>query len=201
MKSIVCLILLSILSSCKKINILELNTTYCEVSINGVDYKDEVTLREDLGYRGYPYSTKERFWIENNIAYFQFKLKYEDKETFYLWGGLDYRNNVFPELNKKYIFDYNQDFNISNVNDDKLIDEYLEYRRNENLSDINGIVYLKEIVNFNTTVLPLTGYLIFTEYKKSNHRYKGTLYFKDVNNKYNLTGELNINISRIYEKN
>ena len=195
MKSIVYIILLLILSSCKEIDILELKTTYCEVSINGVDYKDEATLRENIGYRGYPNSTKERFWLENNIAYFQFKLENENREIFHLWGGIDYRKNVFPELNKKYVFDYNQDFNISNVNDDKLIDEYWKYKNNEDLSNINGIAYLKGINKSNTTI-PLTGYLIFTEYEKNNHRYKGTLFFKDVKNKYNLSGEVNININK-----
>lgn len=61
MKSIVYIILLLILSSCKEIDILELKTTYCEVSINGVDYKDEATLRENIGIEDIPIPQKSAF--------------------------------------------------------------------------------------------------------------------------------------------
>ena len=58
------LIIICALTGCEKHNILDTRTTYCKVLINGKEYKDAPTLREQLGKNGYPYSsTKERIFI------------------------------------------------------------------------------------------------------------------------------------------
>ena len=71
------LIMICALSGCEKHDILDTRTTYCTIFINGEEYKDAPTLREQLGRNGYPNSTKERIFIrknQGNIAYLQFLL-------------------------------------------------------------------------------------------------------------------------------
>lgn len=88
------LIMICALSGCEKHDILDTRTTYCTVFINGEEYKDAPTLREQLGRNGYPNSTKERIFIrknQGNIAYLQFLLAdNDDKKCYYLFGGIPF---------------------------------------------------------------------------------------------------------------
>ena len=91
MNKIVCVLALMVvmLSSCEKINILDIKTTYCTATINGEEYKDVTTVREELGRRGYPFATKGRIFIgtNNNLAYIQFQLSDANgKICYYLFG-------------------------------------------------------------------------------------------------------------------
>ena len=102
------LIMIFALEGCDKHDILDIQTTYCTVFINGEEYKDAPTLREQLGRNGYPYSsTKERIFIrkdQGNIAYLQFLLAdNDDKKCYYLFGGIPFpEGETFPLLNKEY---------------------------------------------------------------------------------------------------
>ena len=80
-------------SSCEKINILDIKTTYCTATINGEEYKDVTTVREELGRRGYPFATNGRIFIgtSNNLAYIQFQLSDANgKICYYLFGGIPF---------------------------------------------------------------------------------------------------------------
>ena len=101
------LIMICALAGCEKHDILDIRTTYCTVLINGEEYKDAPTLREQLGRNGYPNSTKERIFIrknQGNIAYLQFLLAdNDDKKCYYLFGGIPFsEGESFPLLNKEY---------------------------------------------------------------------------------------------------
>ena len=75
------LIMIYAFSGCEKHDIMNIRTTYCTVLINGKEYKDAPTLREQLRRNGYPNSTKERIFIrknQGNIAYLQFLLADND---------------------------------------------------------------------------------------------------------------------------
>ena len=108
MNKIVCVLALMVvmLSSCEKINILDIKTTYCTATINGEEYKDVTTVREELGRRGYPFATNGRIFIgtSNNLAYIQFQLSDANgKICYYLFGGIPFgKEENFPILNKEY---------------------------------------------------------------------------------------------------
>ena len=110
MNKIFCVLALMVvmLSSCEKNNILDIKTTYCTATINGEEYKDVTTVREELGRRGYPFATKERIFIgtSNNLAYIQFQLSDANgKICYYLFGGIPFgKEENFPILNKEVCF-------------------------------------------------------------------------------------------------
>ena len=113
------------LVGCKKHDILDARTTYCKVLINGEEYKDAPTLREQLGRNGYPNSTKERIFIrkdQSNIAYLQFLLAdNDDKKCYYLFGGIPFpEGESFPLLNKEYSLCYHPEFDMTSIPVDRI---------------------------------------------------------------------------------
>ena len=77
------LIMICALAGCEKHNILDIRTTYCTVLINGEEYKDAPTLREQLGRNGYAYFIPECVIGETSIQE-AFIMDLETKEIYLL---------------------------------------------------------------------------------------------------------------------
>ena len=183
------------LVGCKKHDILDARTTYCKVLINGEEYKDAPTLREQLGRNGYPNSTKERIFIRKDqcyIAYLQFLLAdNDDKKCYYLFGGIPFpEGESFPLLNKEYSLCYHPEFDMTSIPVDRITKNYIQSSGNR-----AGIMFIRkhyEMSNeFANPLYPLSGTIVFTEYKPKNKKYKGTWHMKNENENYEITGEFN----------
>ena len=183
------------LVGCKKHDILDARTTYCKVLINGEEYKDAPTLREQLGRNGYPNSTKERIFIrknQGNIAYLQFLLAdNDDKKCYYLFGGIPFpEGESFPLLNKEYSLCYHPEFDMTSIPVDRITKNYIQSSGNR-----AGIMFIRkhyEMSNeFANPLYPLSGTIVFTEYNPKNKKYKGTWHMKNENENYEITGEFN----------
>ena len=183
------------LVGCKKHDILDARTTYCKVLINGEEYKDAPTLREQLGRNGYPNSTKERIFIrkdQSNIAYLQFLLAdNDDKKCYYLFGGIPFPiGESFPLLNKEYSLCYHPEFDMTSIPVDRITKNYIQSSGNR-----AGIMFIRkhyEMSNeFANPLYPLSGTIVFTEYNPKNKKYKGTWHMKNENENYEITGEFN----------
>ena len=188
-------IIISALAGCEKHDILDIRTTYCTVLINGEEYKDAPTLREQLGRRGYPNSTKERIFIyrnQENIAYLQFLLTdNNDKKCYYLFGGIPFpERETFPILNKEYSLRKHPEFDMTSIPVDRITKDYIESFDNQ-----DGIMFIKkhyELSNeFANSLCPLSGTIIFTEYNPKNKKYKGTWQMKNGDENYEIVGEFN----------
>ncbi len=170
------------LSSCEKINILDIKTTYCTAIINGQEYKDAPTVREELGRRGYPFATKGRIFIgkNNNLAYIQFQLSDDNgKMCYYLFGGIPFGNGEnFPVLNKEYHIYCHPSFDIYDRPDEKIADDYMEFQAKETSSmHPSGILVLKRYFDITSSYyeMPssLSGIMKFTEYNDAKKKYSG----------------------------
>ncbi|MBE6226840.1 MAG: hypothetical protein E7121_07120 [Bacteroidales bacterium] len=164
-------------SSCEKINILDISTMYCTATINGQEYKDAPTVKEELGRRGYPFATKERIFIgkNNNLAYIQFQLSDDNgKMCYYLFGGIPFgKGENFPVLNKEYNIYCHPSFDISDRPDEKIADDYMEFQAKETSSMYpSGILVLKRYFDITSSYyeMPssLSGIMKFTEYNDAN---------------------------------
>lgn len=197
-------IIISALAGCEKHDIMDARTTYCKVLINGEEYKDAPTLREQLGRYGYPNSTKERIFIyrnQENIAYLQFLLTdNNDKKCYYLFGGIPFpEGETFPILNKEYSLRYHPEFDMTSIPVDRITKDYIESFDNQ-----DGIMFIKkhyELSNeFANSLCPLSGTIIFTEYNPKNKKYKGTWQMKSIDKdgdeNYEIVGEFNSCIYR-----
>lgn len=195
-------------SSCEKINILDIKTTYCTATINGQEYKDAPTVREELGGRGYPFATRARIFInkDKNLAYIQFQLSDADRKMcYYLFGGIPFgKGENFPILNKEYQIYCHPNFDISDKLDENIADDYMEFQVQETSSMYpSGILVLKRYSDITSSFyefpLPLHGTLKFTDYNETNQRYKGNfdVHSLDVSSgsKYDVKGELNTRVS------
>ncbi len=197
-------------SSCEKINILDIKTTYCTATINGQEYKDAPTVREELGRRGYPFATRGRIFInkDKNLAYIQFQLSDADgKMCYYLFGGIPFgKEENFPILNKEYQIYCHPSFDISDKLDERIADDYMEFQVQETSSMYpSGILVLKKYSDIISSFyefplpLPLQGTLKFTDYNETNQRYKGNFDVHSLNvpsgSKYDVKGELNTRVS------
>ena len=189
------LIMTSALAGCEKHDILDIRTTYCTVLINGEEYKDAPTLREQLGRRGYPNSTKERIFIyrnQENIAYLQFLLTdNNDKKCYYLFGGIPFpEGETFPLLNKEYSLRYHPEFDMTSIPVDRITKDYIQSFDNQ-----DGIMFIKKHYKlsneFANSLCPLSGTIIFTEYNPKNKKYKGTWQMKNGDENYEIVGEFN----------
>ncbi len=209
MNKIVCVLALMVvmLSSCEKINILDIKTTYCTATINGEEYKDVTTVREELGRRGYPFATNGRIFIgtSNNLAYIQFQLSDANgKICYYLFGGIPFgKEENFPILNKEYQLYCHPSFDISDKPAEKIADDYLEFQAQETSSMYpSGILVLKKYSDIISSSYempcPLSGTLIFTEYNKKNHKYSGSFTLQNMESSgslsYDVKGELKVHI-------
>ena len=130
------LIMTSVLAGCEKHDIMDIQTTYCKVIINGEEYKDAPTLREELGRHGYPKSTKERIFIypnQENIAYLQFLLTdRNDKMCYYLFGGIPFpEGETFPLLNKEYSLRYHPEFDMTSIPAGRITKDYIQSSGNQ----------------------------------------------------------------------
>ena len=159
------LIMICALSGCEKHDILDTRTTYCTVFINGEEYKDAPTLREQLGRNGYPNSTKERIFIrknQGNIAYLQFLLAdNEDKKCYYLFGGIPFpEGESFPLLNKEYSLRYHPEFDMTSIPIDRITKDYIQSSGNQ-----AGIMFIQkhyELSNeFANALSPLSGAIVY----------------------------------------
>jgi len=169
-------------SSCEKINILDISTMYCTATINGQEYKDVTTVREELGRRGYPFATNGRIFIgtSNNLAYIQFQLSDDNgKMCYYLFGGIPFgKGENFPVLNKEYNIYCHPSFDISDRPDEKIADDYMEFQAKETSSMYpSGILVLKRYFDITSSYyeMPssLSGIMKFTEYNDANKKYSG----------------------------
>ena len=198
------LIMTSALVGCEKHDIMDARTTYCKVLINGEEYKDAPTLREQLGRRGYPNSTKERIFIyrnQENIAYLQFLLTdNNDKKCYYLFGGIPFpEGETFPLLNKEYSLRYHPEFDMTSIPVDRITKDYIQSFDNQ-----DGIMFIKKHYKlsneFANSLCPLSGTIIFTEYNPKNKKYKGTWHMKSIDKdgdeNYEIVGEFNSCIYR-----
>ena len=195
------LIMICALAGCEKHNILDIRTTYCTVLINGEEYKDAPTLREQLGRNGYPNSTKERIFIrknQGNIAYLQFLLAdNDDKKCYYLFGGIPFpKGETFPLLNKEYPLRYHPELDITSIPVDRITKDYIQSFGNQ-----AGIMFVQkhyemshELIN---PLYPLSGTIIFTEHNSKNQKYKGTLHMKNGNTNDEIIGEFNSTVVHI----
>lgn len=192
-------------SSCEKNNILDIKTTYCKAIINGEEYKDAPTLREELGRRGYPFATKERVYIgkNNNLAYIQFQLSDANgKMCYYLFGGIPFgKEENFPILKKEYQIYCHPSFDISDRPTEKIASDYMEFQTKESSSMYpSGILVLKKYSDIISSSYempsPLSGTLIFTEYDKTNHKYSGSFTLQNMESSgslsYNVKGEFRV---------
>ena len=210
MNKIFCVLALMVvmLSSCEKINILDIKTTYCTATINGEEYKDVTTVREELGRGGYPFATKERIFIgtSNNLAYIQFQLSDANgKICYYLFGGIPFgKEENFPILNKEYHIYCHPCFDISDKPAEKIADNYMEFQAKETSSMYpSGILVLKkysDIISSSYEIpCPLSGTLIFTEYDKTNHKYSGSFKLQNMESSgslsYDVKGEFKVLVS------
>lgn len=196
------LIIICALTGCEKHNILDTRTTYCKVLINGKEYKDAPTLREQLGKNGYPYSsTKERIFIrkdQGNIAYLQFLLTdNDDKKCYYLFGGIPFpEKETFPLLNKEYSLHHNPEFDTTDIPVDKITKDYIQSSGNQ-----AGIMFIQKHYEISNELInplyPLSGTIIFTEYNSKNQKYKGTWHMKDGNKNDEIIGEFNSTVVHI----
>ena len=189
------LIMTSALVGCEKHDILDTRTTYCTVLINGEEYKDAPTLREQLGRRGYPNSTKERIFIyrnQENIAYLQFLLTdNNDKKCYYLFGGIPFpEGETFPILNKEYSLRYHPEFDMTSIPVDRITKDYIQSSGNQ-----AGIMFIQKHYEMSNELIdplyPLSGTIIFTEYNPKNEKYKGTWQMKNEDENYEIIGEFN----------
>lgn len=189
------LIIIFTLAGCEKYDILDTRTTYCKVLINGEEYKDAPTLREQLGRNGYPHSTKERIFIrknQGNIAYLQFLLAdNDDKKCYYLFGGIPFpEGESFPLLNKEYSLRYHPEFDMTSIPVDRITPNYIQSFGNQ-----TGIMFIQkhyEMSNeFANPLYPLSGTIVFTEYNSKTQKYKGTWHMKNGDDNYEITGEFN----------
>ena len=198
------LIMTSAFVGCEKHDILDIRTTYCTVLINGEEYKDAPTLREQLGRHGYPNSTKERIFIyrnQENIAYLQFLLTdNNDKKCYYLFGGIPFpEGETFPLLNKEYSLRYHPEFDMTSIPVDRITKDYIQSFDNQ-----DGIMFIKKHYKlsneFANSLCPLSGTIIFTEYNPKNKKYKGTWHMKSIDKdgdeNYEIVGEFNSCIYR-----
>ena len=196
------LIMIFALEGCDKHDILDTRTTYCKVLINGKEYKDAPTLREQLGKNGYPYSsTKERIFIrkdQGNIAYLQFLLTdNDDKKCYYLFGGIPFpEKETFPLLNKEYSLHHNPEFDTTDIPVDKITKDYIQSSGNQ-----AGIMFIQKHYEISNELInplyPLSGTIIFTEYNSKNQKYKGTWHMKDGNKNDEIIGEFNSTVVHI----
>ena len=195
------LIMICALAGCEKHDILDTRTTYCTIFINGEEYKDAPTLREELGRNGYPNSTKERIFIrknQGNIAYLQFLLAdNDDKKCYYLFGGIPFpEGETFPLLNKEYPLRYHPELDITSIPVDRITKDYIQSFGNQ-----AGIMFVQkhyemshELIN---PLYPLSGTIIFTEHNSKNQKYKGTLHMKNGNTNDEIIGEFNSTVVHI----
>ena len=192
-------------SSCEKNNILDIKTTYCTAIINGEEYKDAPTLREELGKKGYPFATKERIFIgkSNNLAYIQFQLyDANGKMCYYLFGGIPFgKEENFPILKKEYHIYCHPSFNISDRPAEKIASDYMEFQAKETSSMYtSGILVLKKYSDIISSSYempsPLSGTLIFTEYDKTSHKYSGCFTLQNMESSgslsYDVKGEFRV---------
>ena len=196
------LIMIFALEGCDKHDILDTRTTYCKVLINGKEYKDAQTLREQLGRNGYPYSTrKERIFIrknQGNIAYLQFLLaNNDDQKCYYLFGGIPFpEEETFPLLNKEYSLHHNPEFDTTDIPVDKITKDYIQSSGNQ-----AGIMFIQKHYEISNELInplyPLSGTIIFTEYNSKNQKYKGTWHMKDGNKNDEIIGEFNSTVVHI----
>ena len=189
------LIIISALVGCEKHDIMDARTTYCKVLINGEEYKDAPTLREQLGRHGYPNSTKERIFIyrnQENIAYLQFLLTdNNDKKCYYLFGGIPFpEGETFPLLNKEYSLRYHPEFDMTSIPVDRITKDYIQSSGNQ-----AGIMFIQKHYEMSNELIdplyPLSGTIIFTEYNPKNKKYKGTWQMKNGDENYEIVGEFN----------
>lgn len=198
-------------SSCEKNNILDIKTTYCTATINGKEYKDAPTVREELGRRGYPFATRERIFInkDKNLAYIQFQLSDANgKMCYYLFGGIPFgKEENFPILNKEYQIYCHPNFDISDKPDEKIADDYIEFQVQETSSMYpSGILVLKKysdiISSFYEFPLPLSGIIRFTEYSDANKKYIGNFELQSNDGidgyHYEIKGEVKSRVGNIY---
>ena len=189
----------SVLAGCEKHYILDIQTTYCKVIINGEEYKDAPTLREELGRHGYPKSTKERIFIypnQENIAYLQFLLTdRNDKMCYYLFGGIPFpEGETFPLLNKEYSLRYHPEFDMTSIPAGRITKDYIQSSGNQ-----AGIMFVQKHYEMSNELInplyPLSGTIVFTEYNPKNKKYKGTWHMKNGNENYEITGEFNSTVA------
>ena len=193
------LIMTSVLAGCEKHDIMDIQTTYCKVIINGEEYKDAPTLREELGRHGYPKSTKERIFIypnQENIAYLQFLLTdRNDKMCYYLFGGIPFpEGETFPLLNKEYSLRYHPEFDMTSIPAGRITKDYIQSSGNQ-----AGIMFVQKHYEMSNELInplyPLSGTIVFTEYNPKNKKYKGTWHMKNGNENYEITGEFNSRVA------
>ena len=193
------LIMTSVLAGCEKHDIMDIQTTYCKVIINGEEYKDAPTLREELGRHGYPKSTKERIFIypnQENIAYLQFLLTdRNDKMCYYLFGGIPFpEGETFPLLNKEYSLRYHPEFDMTSIPAGRITKDYIQSSGNQ-----AGIMFVQKHYEMSNELInplyPLSGTIVFTEYNPKNKKYKGTWHMKNGNENYEITGEFNSTVA------
>lgn len=189
----------SVLAGCEKHDIMDIQTTYCKVIINGEEYKDAPTLREELGRHGYPKSTKERIFIypnQENIAYLQFLLTdRNDKMCYYLFGGIPFpEGETFPLLNKEYSLRYHPEFDMTSIPAGRITKDYIQSSGNQ-----AGIMFVQKHYEMSNELInplyPLSGTIVFTEYNPKNKKYKGTWHMKNGNENYEITGEFNSTVA------
>lgn len=198
------LIMTSVLAGCEKHDIMEIRTTFCKVLINGEEYKDAPTLREQLGTHGYPDPIKERIFIyrnQENIAYLQFLLTdNNDNRCYYLFGGIPFpEGEDFPVLNKEYSLVHNPDFDMTEITAGRITKDYIHSSGNQ-----NGIMFIQKHYEMSNELFdplhPLSGSIVFTEYNPKNTKYKGTWHMrsmgKDGGEEFEITGEFNSSIYR-----
>jgi hypothetical protein len=192
------LIMTSVLAGCEKHDIMDIQTTYCKVIINGEEYKDAPTLKE-FGRHGYPKSTKERIFIypnQENIAYLQFLLTdRNDKMCYYLFGGIPFpEGETFPLLNKEYSLRYHPEFDMTSIPAGRITKDYIQSSGNQ-----AGIMFVQKHYEMSNELInplyPLSGTIVFTEYNPKNKKYKGTWHMKNGNENYEITGEFNSRVA------
>ena len=192
------LIMTSVLAGCEKHDIMDIQTTYCKVIINGEEYKDAPTLKE-FGRHGYPQSTKERIFIypnQENIAYLQFLLTdRNDKMCYYLFGGIPFpEGETFPLLNKEYSLRYHPEFDMTSIPAGRITKDYIQSSGNQ-----AGIMFVQKHYEMSNELInplyPLSGTIVFTEYNPKNKKYKGTWHMKNGNENYEITGEFNSRVA------
>lgn len=194
---------------CEKNNILDIKTTYCIATINGQEYKDATTVREELARRGYPFAIKERIFIgiNNNLAYIQFKLSDANgKMCYYLFGGIPFADGEnFPVLNKEYRIYCHPNFDITGREEENIADDYLEFQTKETSSMYpSGILVLKKYSDITSssyeTPHSLPGIVRFTEFNQTNKKYSGNFILQgndDIEGKhYRIGGELKSTVAQ-----
>lgn len=177
-------IVMLLLSSCDKQDILETRFHYADATINGYTFTDEHMLKQ-TGYDFFlPFTSANRFSLtDDGLALMQFKFVRKDNpsDEIYLFGGMTIpESESFPELNRTY--EINPDINFIPNKD---MSYYSEYVQNYLLNklDPTSLCGIFMMIHYKNTDLAysystsLGGTITFNSYNSKKGEYSGSFNF------------------------